>query len=121
MYGYVEKLIEKKFLITEKGARGNYFRAISPDELIALLKNKKTQYDEIIKKVETMKPVIVELASQNKYIPKIQYYEGEETIALLYERINKAKDRYFISDMDSIMDFMHRTPKQAAKEFNHTS
>ena len=66
-----------------------------------------------------MKPAIIELASQNKYIPKVQYYEGAETIALIYEKINRAKERYFISDMDTIMNFMQWTPPQAAKAFTH--
>lgn len=119
IYGYVEKMLEKKLLITEKWIRGNYYRAITPDELIALIKNKKNQFDETIKKVEAMKPAIIELANQSKYIPKVQYYEGAETIALIYEKINQAKERYFISDMDTIMDFMQRTPLQAVKEFTH--
>lgn len=121
LYGYVEKMTEKKLLITEKWIQGNYYRAITPDELIALIKGKKSAFDEIIKKVETMKPAIIELANQSKYIPKVQYYEGEWTIALIDERINKATERYFISDMDTIMDFMQWTPLQAAKAFIHKS
>ncbi len=121
LYGYVEKMAANKFLIAENGKAGNYYRAITPDELIALIKDKKSQFDEVIKKVETMKPAIVELASQNKYIPKVQYYEGEGTIALIDEKINNAKERYFISDMDTIMDVMQRTPLQAAKAFIHKS
>ena len=121
LYGYVEKMAANKFLITEKWPQGNYYRAITPDELIALIKDKKSQFDEIIKKVETMKPAIVELANQSKYIPKVQYYEWEGTIALIDEKINKAKERFFISDMDTIMDFMQWTPLQAAKAFIHKS
>ena len=66
-----------------------------------------------------MKPAIVELANQSKYIPKVQYYEGEGTIALIDEKIDRAKERYFISDMDTIMDFMQWTPLQAVKAFIH--
>jgi len=119
LYGYVEKMAEKKFLITEKWVAGNYYRAITPDELIALVKDKKSQFDEVIKKIEAMKPAIVELANQSKYIPKVQYYEGEGTIALIDEKIDRAKERYFISDMDTIMDFMQWTPLQAVKAFIH--
>lgn len=119
IYGYVEKLVEKKMLIPEKWTRGNYYRSISPDELIALFKNKKSHFDEIIEKVEAMKPALLELANQSKYVPKVQYYEWKETIALLYDKIYKAKERYFISDMDAIMDFMWWTPEQTAKAFIH--
>ena len=119
LYGYVEKMTANKFLITEKWLQWNYYRAITPDELIVLIKGRKAEFDAIIKKVETMKPAIIELANQNKYIPKVQYYEGEGTIALIDEKINKAKERLFISDMDTIMDFMQWTPLQAAKAFIH--
>lgn len=119
LYGYVEKMIGKKMLITEKWIKWNYYRATTPDELIALIKNKKSQFDEIIEKVEMMKPTIIELSNQSKYIPKVQYYEWEGTIALIDEKISKATERYFISDMDTIMDFMQWTPLQAAKAFIH--
>lgn len=121
IYGYVEKMIEKKILITEKWSKWNYHRAISPDELIALIKDKKSKFDEVIKKIETMKPALIELANKNKYIPKVEYYEGEWTIALINEKINQAKERYFISDMDTIMDFMQWSPLQAVKAFTHKS
>ncbi len=117
LYGYVEKMSEKKFLIMEKWTAGNYYRAITPDELIALIKDKTLQFEEIIKKVEAIKPAIVELANQSKYIPRVQYYEGEGTVTLVEDKIRSAKEKYFISDMDAIMDFMQWTPLQAAKAF----
>lgn len=117
----VEKLAVRSYLITSKGTKGNMYSALTPDELIALLKGKKHYYQEMIEKVEIMKPTLLELWNQNKYIPKIQYYEGRDSIKLIYDRIANAQERYFISDMDTIFKDMGRTPEQTAKEFSHTN
>jgi hypothetical protein len=76
----------------------------------------------LIEKVESMKPALDKAARHAQYIPKVQYYEGEETIALVYDRINKAKERYFISDMDAIATWMQWTSvEHMVRVFTHTT
>lgn len=117
VHGYVEKLKKRNFLIVTKWTQGNYYSAISPDELIAILQNRKNEVDELIKKVEDIKPTILEEIQQNSALPKIKYYEGEESIGILYDKTNNGKEKCYLTDIDAIMSFMGRDAKRVAKEF----
>lgn len=117
VHGYVEKLRKRNFLVVTKGTQGNYYSAISPDELIAILQNRKNEFDDLIKKVEDIKPTILEDIHQNNALPKVKYYEWEESIGVLYDKTNNGKEKCYLSDIDAIMEFMWRDTKKVAKEF----
>ena len=119
LYTHIEKMCEKNFLIPEKWQKWTGYRAINAEEIIALLQNQKNTLDEKIHKVEQMKDTINQTIKNSWYIPKVQYYEWNDAITLVYQKINTSKEKYFISDIDTILQSMKRTPKQAAKYFSH--
>ncbi len=65
----------KNFLIATKGTQGNYYSSITPDEIISLLQKKRNTYEDLIQKVEDIKPTLLENIHLNKALPKIKYYE----------------------------------------------
>ncbi len=109
---------QRNFLIATKWTQGNYYSAVSPDELIAILQNKKNQYEELIKKVETIKPTLMDELHTNASLPKVKYYEGEESIGVLYDKTNNGREKCYFTDIDAIMAFMWRDAKRVAKEFS---
>jgi sugar-specific transcriptional regulator TrmB len=117
VYGYIEKLCEKWLLVSTKGTQGNYFTTISPDELIALLQNQKNTYNEMIERLEIIKPTLLQEIHNQKNLPQVKYYEWIESVAVVYDKTNKGEIKCYLSDIDAILSSLWRDIKKLVREF----
>lgn len=114
----VQKMLEKKYLTVTKWTQWRYFSSISPDDLIILLKNKQNEYEESIKKIEILKPLMKDQQHIQWRIPKIKYFEGNDSVQLIISKTIIWKEKCYLTDIDAIINYMGRSAKKVAKEFS---
>jgi len=79
-YHYIEKLIEKEFLLEEKKSGVKYFFAENPQVIIKKQKEK-------INIAQNILPEMLAIASATPQKPKIQFFEGTEGIEKIFEKM----------------------------------
>jgi len=89
-YHYIEKLIEKGFLLPEKKSGVKQFFAENPKILI----NKQ---QEKINIAQNILPEMLAMASSNPQKPKIQFFEGISGIQKIFQKFLEFPDREIVS------------------------
>ncbi len=94
IYGYADKMIERWFLYKVKKSSWFVIASISPEDIIQLLQKRKKDIEE---NIDTVKSHIFDFnayLSKSPDTPKIKYYEGEEWLALIYDKVKDSKTMY---------------------------
>jgi sugar-specific transcriptional regulator TrmB len=85
-YSIISNMIEKKVVLqTDRAGVKQFF--VEPNELLALIHDKKRILEKAAKDLEDELPKILSLQQHKKSAPKIQYYEGNYGLRRLFENI----------------------------------
>ena len=97
----LEGLVQKGFVKKELRANAQYFSAIAPEELEAILKRQKNKIETQIEELELLLPDLKKLAPVFSQGSKVSYYEGVEGLCKMIDLLAKADTTlYFISAHD---------------------
>lgn len=122
-YNILQGLFKKGFMKRMDKANVQYFSPVSPDELVALLENKKEVLDNKIETVKAYLPQLQAVFSPHEQMPKVAFFEGVNGIKHIYEDILKKGDKetYAALSLDNAAPEIKRwmiktfTPKKVKK------
>jgi sugar-specific transcriptional regulator TrmB len=92
-YNLLQGLFKKGFMKRTDKASVQYFSPVSPDELIALLENKREALDNKIETVKAYLPQLQAVFSPHEQMPKVSFFEGVNGIKHIYEDVIKKGDK----------------------------
>ena len=86
----LEKLAKKKLLIESRKNKTFYYTPEDPERIIRVLRDKKAEIDYQEAAIGKILPDLKSLQSPFKNVPKVQYFEGEEGLIVMYEDVLKS-------------------------------
>lgn len=89
-YHYIEKLLEKEFLVPEKRKGMKYFSAENPK----ILRNKQ---QERINIAEEILPEMLALSAKTPQKPKIQFFEGIKGVEKIFQKMEEISNSEIVS------------------------
>ncbi|MDF2379664.1 MAG: helix-turn-helix domain-containing protein [Candidatus Gracilibacteria bacterium] len=125
-YNVLMKLNERG--IVKHFSKGNkmLFSALSPNELVDFLKNKKEKVTDQMELLKTYLPQFEALINPNLSLPKVSFHEGIKGVQFIYQDILKktkageeTKAWITLSDIDpELKDWLYNkfTPKKVSKK-----
>ncbi len=106
IHGYVEKLHKKAFLVSHAEVKWFSYSAIWVEQIIWLLKEKKNQLNHHIKVLKSNTELFDINFFNTQNLPQIKYYEGIESLNLIYSKYHAAKNNYSFFDIDAAVEYM---------------
>ncbi len=83
----LEKLVRKKLLIQSQKNKTFYFTPEDPEKIIRVLQDKKLELDHQESAINSVLDDLKSLQNPLKNLPKVQYFEGEDGLIAMYERL----------------------------------
>jgi HTH-type transcriptional regulator, sugar sensing transcriptional regulator len=109
-YVILENLIEQGYVAQVPGGKINRYQAVDPS---AILIRQKTN----LKNFSEMLPLLQTLSNKGKQRPKIHYVETKEGITNVYERLNHAKEAFYVSSYKKLHEHFPKKIEEWMKDY----
>lgn len=109
-YIILENLIEQGYATQVPGGKINHYQAVDPS---AILIRQKTN----LKNFSEMLPLLQTLGSKGKTKPKIHYADTKDGIQNIYERLNHAKEAFYVSSYKKLHEHFPKKIEEWMKDY----
>ena len=112
LYSYTDSLLKKGFIQVEQTPRGQRFNALSFDNLLIAIEQKKKTIGDSVNELIEAREEYEHVQTQMSFIPKIKIYETKEARNLAYKKLQHFKEAYSIFNYDAAIKFLQRNKKR---------
>lgn len=101
-YVILKELQEKGLVSSAKEQSATRYQSIAPELLPGYIERKREELAESKKEVEEMLPQIKMLRAKRNVLPKVQFFEGKESVEQAYEDTLENNDEKFLRDITGV-------------------
>jgi sugar-specific transcriptional regulator TrmB len=101
-YVILKELQEKGLVSSAKESSAMRYQSIAPELLPGYIERKREELAESKKEVEEMLPQIKMLRAKRNVLPKVQFFEGKESVEQAYEDTLENNEEKFLRDITGV-------------------